>query len=161
MDAGGNVVPVEAILVFATGRVKLNPFPAPEIRGGLNSANPRDFILRRRRKKMAEICPSERKPSPALSCGVNDSSSDRTVAATISENIMENIPPAGPEASSAPVLPDQRGAAVGAPDDKGEPQKSTPVSVCRMPGAAREPVSSLLIQSYITNRMRFFGPRGR
>ena len=38
-------------------------------------------------------------------------------------SISENIPPAGPEASSAPVLPDERGAAVGAPDDKGEPTK--------------------------------------
>ena len=34
---------------------------------------------------MAEIYPSEREPSPALSCGVNDKSGDRTVAATASQ----------------------------------------------------------------------------
>ena len=41
---------------------------------------------------MAEICPSERKPSPALSCGVNDSSGDRSVAATVSQVGLEDVP---------------------------------------------------------------------
>ena len=41
---------------------------------------------------VAEICPSERKPSPALSCGVNDSSGDRTVAATVSQVGLEDVP---------------------------------------------------------------------
>jgi hypothetical protein len=41
---------------------------------------------------VAEIWPSERKPSPALSCGVNDSSGDRTVAATVSQVGLEDVP---------------------------------------------------------------------
>jgi hypothetical protein len=122
---------------------------------GLDSADPRDFIPDRRRKEMAEICPSERKPSPALSCGVNADSGDRTVAATISEN----IPPAGPEASSAPVLPDQR-SNVALPLElqttKVSHKSQTPLAF-----AGGGQGTDILIQSYITNRMRFFGPRGR
>ena len=52
----------------------------------------------------------------------------------------ENILPADAKVSPAPMPPDQRGVAVGAPDDKGEPENSNPRS--RLPEAARGAVAS-------------------